>query len=76
MSELRQPYIAYLLRLWQVRDGGQVGWRASLENAHTGRRQAFASLDELFNFLGSEVCQVGQVQTTLTTGGKGVDIDK
>jgi hypothetical protein len=43
--------MAYLLRLWQVRDERHVGWRASLENAHTGKRRGFASLDELFAFV-------------------------
>jgi len=42
--------MAYL-RLWRVKDKGKTGWRASLENAHTGERRGFASLDELFAFL-------------------------
>ena len=25
-------YLAYLLRLWQVKDGGQLVWRASPED--------------------------------------------
>jgi hypothetical protein len=51
VSELRQPYMAHLLRPWQVRDEGQVGWRASLENAHTGEQRGFASVDDLFAFV-------------------------
>ena len=51
MTERQRPYLAYLLRLWQVRDKGQIGWRASLENAHTGEKLAFAQLDELVVFL-------------------------
>lgn len=62
MSELRQPYLAYLLRLWQVWDEGRVSWRASLENAHTGERQGFANLTELFSFLEKEVSQAVQGQ--------------
>ena len=51
-------YLAYLLRLWQVGSGKESTWRASLEDAHTGERQSFASLDELFRFL----CQVTAVE--------------
>jgi hypothetical protein len=54
----RQPgYLSYLLRLWQVdteRLGSQAGgtvWRASLESSLTGKRQGFADLDDLFEFL-------------------------
>ena len=47
-------YIAYLLRLWQANNSGQIIWRASLENSHTGERHAFATLDALFTFLGAE----------------------
>lgn len=54
MTTKRSPYLAYLLRLWQVGSGGESTWRASLENAHTGERQGFASLDDLFRFLRQE----------------------
>ena len=46
-------YQAYLLRLW-VADSeatGTAGWRASLEDSHTGERLGFASLEQLFAFL-------------------------
>jgi len=43
--------MAYLLRLWRVKDKGKASWRASLENAHTGQRKGFASLAALFAFL-------------------------
>lgn len=54
-----QPdYVSFLLRLWRVSDEGNTQsnakktvWRASLENPHTGERQGFASLDEVFDFL-------------------------
>jgi hypothetical protein len=49
--ERQRPYLAYLLRLWQVQDKGKIGWRASLENAHTDEKLAFAQLDELVVFL-------------------------
>ncbi len=51
MTLQRPGYQAYLLRLWQVRNGEETHWRASLQNAHTGERQGFASLEALFEFL-------------------------
>jgi hypothetical protein len=50
MSTERQRYLAFMLRLWQIGED-ELAWRASLENAHTGARQGFASLDALFAFL-------------------------
>lgn len=55
MRDRKRWYLAYLVRLWQVRDRGQSDWRASVENAHTGDRQGFAGLAELFTFLENEV---------------------
>jgi hypothetical protein len=49
----QQRYLAYMLRLWQVGED-KTTWRASLENAHSGARQAFASLDALLAFLEEE----------------------
>ena len=46
-----RPYISYLLRLWQVKGGDEVVWRASLESPHTGERRGFANLEALFAFL-------------------------
>jgi len=69
-------YLAYLLRLWQVREMGQIGWRASLENAHTGELRGFAGLAELFTFLENESGHVVQGQHEPNTGEKGGDIDK
>ena len=47
-----ENYVAYMLRLWQVgsRSGKSV-WRASLENPHTGERQAFGDVEALVAFL-------------------------
>lgn len=56
MVSERQRYLAYMLRLWQVDEDARV-WRASLENAHTGARQGFASLNALFVFLEDETGQ-------------------
>ena len=51
VSDERERYVSYLLRLWQTTSGDQVVWRASLENSQTGERQGFASLDALLNYL-------------------------
>jgi hypothetical protein len=51
MSSEKQRYLAYMLRLWQISGEDRPTWRASLEDAHTGARQGFASLDALFAFL-------------------------
>jgi len=51
MAVEKQGYLAYLLRLWQVKVHGKTTWRASLESSLTGERLGFASLDELFAYL-------------------------
>jgi hypothetical protein len=51
VTERQRPYVAYLLRLWQVQEKEKTGWRASLEHAHTGEKLAFAHVDELVAFL-------------------------
>lgn len=48
-------YLAYMVRLWAVHRNGDVLWRASAENVHTGERRAFADVEELCNFLHSAV---------------------
>jgi len=44
-------YRAYLLRLWPMRSGQDLVWRASLESPLSGERWAFVGLDGLFAFL-------------------------
>ncbi len=44
-------YQSYLLRLWRATQDGEVTWRASLENPHTGERSGFANLEALFDDL-------------------------
>jgi len=51
MTTQEPRYLAYMLRLWQVRDHDELTWRASLEDAHTGERRGFASLEMLVAFL-------------------------
>lgn len=50
-------YRAYLLRLWPAAD---TQWRASLEDPHTGERRAFATLEQLWEYL-NQVTQAGCV---------------
>ena len=69
MSDERDGYQAYLLRLWRVPSQGRWQWRASLESRHTGERQAFAGLEQLFAFLG-ERCE-GQAPGTGDTCPEG-----
>jgi hypothetical protein len=68
-------YLAYLLRMWQVRNEGRIGWRASVENVHTGERRGFASLGELFTFLENEAGQIAKGQPTPDAGDSGSDIE-
>jgi hypothetical protein len=51
MAEERRRYRAYLLRLWWAGHDGEAGWRASLEEPHTGVRHGFATREQLFAFL-------------------------
>ena len=55
MSEKPRRYLSYLLRLWQASSGGELVWRASLEDPHTGARRGFACLAELVAYLEEEM---------------------
>ena len=54
MTQPANPYQAYLLRLWYVREARDT-WRVSLEDAQTRELRGFANLEELFAFLCKEV---------------------
>lgn len=54
-------YRAYLLRLWRVA-GAQ--WRASLEDPRTGERRAFATLEQLWEYLAQATQPGGSVAET------------
>ena len=69
MSEEPRPYIAYLLRLWQVPGAGQALWRASLEDPHTGARLGFGSLTHLVAFLRAATGDVGPAPEDTHGGG-------
>ena len=53
MNTESKGYIAFLLRLWPegASSSYAANWRATLENAHTGERLGFASLEQLFAHL-------------------------
>jgi hypothetical protein len=51
MVKKQTSYMAYLLRLWRVKEEGKTTWRASLQSPQTRERRGFASLDVLFDFL-------------------------
>ena len=46
-----QPGVSYLLRLWQVKREADLIWQASLQNAHTGERIGFATMEALLSYL-------------------------
>jgi hypothetical protein len=55
-----KAYLSFLLRLWQVKQNGENGWRASLEDTRTGERQGFASLESLMDFLREQTQAIGE----------------
>jgi hypothetical protein len=44
-------YRSFLLRLWCVKQNGELAWRASLEDPSTGQQYFFSSSDALNEFL-------------------------
>jgi hypothetical protein len=56
-SGKQKEYVSYLLRMWRESSAGAMAhtnepvWRASLQCPRSGRRLAFANLEELFLFL-------------------------
>lgn len=58
---MRSDYLAYMLRLWQVEEGGQLTWRGSLEEPGKEARYNFASVYDLVAFLEEQTNQTGSV---------------
>lgn len=54
MDSQNDAYLAYLLRLWRVRET-RDRWRVSLEDARTRELRGFASLEEALAFLQREM---------------------
>ena len=48
---MKNPYLVYLIRLWPIQSGDDQIWRISLEDAQTGQRHGFATLDDLTVYL-------------------------
>jgi len=55
MNARQKQYLAYLLRLWRVKQNNGNGWRASLESPHTGEVRSFASFELLVQFLREQI---------------------
>jgi len=51
MAKKERMRLAYLIRLWQVHSEGQMVWRGSLEDAHSGEKRGFGNQAGLFAFL-------------------------
>ncbi len=56
-------YRSFLLRLWQVSEGGRPAIRISLENTQTRERRGFTDLEALLAFLreSMEIAEVREV---------------
>ena len=46
-----RDYLAYLLRLWHIKGAGELGWRASLEDPHSGEMLGFPNVEALIDYL-------------------------
>jgi hypothetical protein len=55
MTEEREYFYSFLLRLWRAGNDRESVWRASLESPHTGERLGFANLGELFAYLEARI---------------------
>ena len=55
MNRGNSHYLAYLLRMWQIEEGGP--WRVSLQGVESGERQGFADIEKLVEFLKEQTRQ-------------------
>lgn len=58
----QSDYRSYLLRLWRADGDKEPVWRASLEDAVSGERRGFASVEALAAFLLQSVREQGEAQ--------------
>jgi len=49
----KSDYHAFLLRLW--RENGRSPWRASLDNPHTGEKETFSSIEQLWAHVQAQI---------------------
>ena len=57
-----RDYLAYLLRLWHAGSGESAGWRASLQDPHSGQRMYFACLEDVVAFLKHRMEEADRVE--------------
>ena len=75
VSGERPGYLAYLLRLWCVKEEGLTRWRASLERPGDGERYVFGSLESACDFLQDRMEEMPEESPAPTNGerrGEGV----
>lgn len=49
---METKYHSFLLRLWTTdQQNGEILWRASLESSETAKKQIFANMEELKDYL-------------------------
>jgi len=56
MKRVQSNYHSYLLRLWRVQGEAGAGWRASLEEVHSGELHGFQDLAALLGYLEALGC--------------------
>jgi hypothetical protein len=47
--------LAYVLRLWRVRNGERSVWRVSLQDVRSGERRGFAGVDQMCRYLRARI---------------------
>jgi hypothetical protein len=50
-------YYSFLLRLWRVKEQGEQGWRASLEDVGSSEKRGFDCLEDLLAYLNQVIAQ-------------------
>lgn len=68
MNTVPHRSYTFLLRLWPA-NGGAAGWRAMLEDARSGERLGFASLEQLFSHL-MQLAEAGSSGAKEATSGR------
>lgn len=53
----KEPYKAYMLRIWPADAGQDVAWRASLQCVSSGERRGFDNMEALFDYLKKETLE-------------------
>lgn len=69
MTDGERDYLAYLLRLWRAGPGEGGGWRAALQDPHTGQQIGFACLDDVVAYLKQRMGEGGAEARDGADGG-------